>query len=169
MAGNFWSESLSVVPVSGNLWISSSELDSQQYWDATFTKVPTDHITDVVPNVDLILCVSTSNDQCLCTQFMLAVAVCCNFDQYDWPTAGAINVCLGNIQLVSDGMASQNLVQDYFDVIIHQSAHVLGLPSKSFHIYSNLSMGKLQTPMAISSTGSALLDWLEVNIDLVVK
>ena len=126
-ATKFWSEALSVVPVSGNLQISSSELEGGLYCgDTAFTAVPEDHISTGVSGADLLLYVSASNDPRFCPERTLAVAVPCNFDQFDRPTAGAVNVCLGNIILNSDGTASKAIVQDYIDVSIHEMGHVLG-------------------------------------------
>jgi Leishmanolysin len=91
----FWSSALSVVPVSGNLRITSGELDSYTYCgDSEFTAVPNEHKSTGVEDTDLILYVSGSANERFCPERTLAVAVPCNFDQYDRPTAGAINVCL---------------------------------------------------------------------------
>jgi hypothetical protein len=88
---DFWQTALSVVPVSGNLLISTSELDNRAYCgDSEFTEVPTEHITDGVPDVDLVLYVSGTPSTRFCSGTTLAVAVACNFDQYDRPTAGSV-------------------------------------------------------------------------------
>lgn len=74
----FLSQALSVVPVSGNLKLSSSELDSRMYCgDSEFTEVPTEHISDGVPDADLILYVSASESTSFCPDRTLAVAVPC--------------------------------------------------------------------------------------------
>lgn len=74
----FWSRALSVVPVSGNLKLSSSELDSRLYCgDSAFTEVPYEHISDGVPDADLILYVSGSDESSFCPERTLAVAVPC--------------------------------------------------------------------------------------------
>jgi Leishmanolysin len=76
----FWSQALSVVPVSGNLKLSSSELDSRLYCgDSEFTEVPSSHISDGVPDADLILYVSASSSSLFCPERTLAVAVPCQY------------------------------------------------------------------------------------------
>jgi hypothetical protein len=110
----FWSKTLSVVPVSGNLRISSAELDNRQYCgDSEFTEVPDEHISTGVKNADLILYVSGSDSSVFCPRRTLAVAVPCNFDNFDRPTAGAVNVCLDEIMLNDDGTAPPDVLQDY--------------------------------------------------------
>jgi hypothetical protein len=110
----FWSRTLSVVPVNGNLKISSAELDNRQYCgDSEFTEVPAEHISTGVPNADLILYVSGSDSSIFCPRRTLAVAVPCNFDNFDRPTAGAVNVCLDEIMLNDDGTAPPEVLQDY--------------------------------------------------------
>jgi Leishmanolysin len=76
----FWSRALSVVPVSGNLKLSSSELDSRLYCgDSEFTEVPSEHISDGVADADLILYVSASSSTLFCPDRTLAVAVPCEW------------------------------------------------------------------------------------------
>jgi hypothetical protein len=88
---DFWQLSLSVVPISGNLYISTSELDSRAYCgDSEFTEVPDEHISDGISNTDLVLYVSGTPSTRFCSGTTLAVAVACNFDQYDRPTAGSV-------------------------------------------------------------------------------
>jgi hypothetical protein len=87
----FWSLALSVIPVSGNLVITTSELDNRIYCgDSEFSEVPSEHISEGIPNADLILYVSGTPSSRFCSGTTLAVAVACNFDQYDRPTAGAV-------------------------------------------------------------------------------
>ena len=101
----FWSSALSVVPVKDRLRISSADLTDRRYCgDADFSEVPSHHISDGVPDTDLLLYVSGRPSPRFCGKSTLAVAVACNFDQYDRPTAGAINFCLEQIDVVpADG------------------------------------------------------------------
>jgi len=147
----FWSSALSVVPVQGNLRITSGSLDGYAYCgDPAFTQVPNEHKSDGVANADLILYVSGSADLRFCPDRTLAVAVPCNFDQFDRPTAGAINVCLDNIQLNSDGTATPDIVQDYVDVTIHEVGHVLGHSSNSYRFFWDPETGEPRTARPFS-------------------
>ena len=86
---DYWSSALSVVRVNGNLLVSTAELQGRLYCgDTEFSKVPTDHISNGVPNADLVLYVSGAPSARFCGPSTLAVAVACNFDQFDRPTAG---------------------------------------------------------------------------------
>lgn len=72
----FWSQTLSVVPVSSSLRISSGELDSYLYCgDPLFTQVPNEHKSSGIANTDLVLYVSGSNSPRFCPSRTLAVAV----------------------------------------------------------------------------------------------
>ena len=142
----FWSSALSVVPVQGNLRITSGSLDGYAYCgDPEFTQVPNEHKSDGVPDADLILYVSGSASSKFCPERTLAVAVPCNFDQFDRPTAGAVNVCLANIQLNADGTGTEDVVQDYVDVTIHEVGHVLGHSSNSYRFYWDPETGTPRT------------------------
>lgn len=143
----FWSMALSVVPVSGYLKISSSELDNRLYCgDSEFTEVPSEHISTGITDTDLILYVSGTPSTRFCSGSTLAVAVACNFDQFDRPTAGSINFCLNEIQLASDGTASESIVQDNVDVAIHEAGHVLGMSSNSYRFFWDSDTGTARTP-----------------------
>ena len=84
---DFWSSALSVVPVEGNLLISTADLQGRVYCgDSEFAKVPATHIATGVPDSDLILYVSATPSTRFCGPSTLAVAVACNFDQFDRPT-----------------------------------------------------------------------------------
>jgi len=136
----FWTEALNVVPVGGNngepLKIAPRELSQGMFCGhPDFTKVPISHITNGVTETDLILYVSAASGALFCGPSTLAVAVACNFDQYDRPTAGAINFCLDRIQLDSEGTTHPSILQDNVDVAIHEAAHVLGMSSNSYKTY----------------------------------
>lgn len=76
----------------------------------------------------------------------LSIAVPCNYDQFDRPTAGAINVCLDNIVLKEDGTASADVLQDYICATIHEIGHVLGHSSNSYRFFWDPDTGKPRTP-----------------------
>lgn len=148
----FWTRALAVVPVAGALKMSATELDNGQFCGgSSFTKVPSEHVNNGVLDTDLLLYVSGSNDARYCPERTLAVAVPCNFDQFDRPTAGAINVCLDNIILDESGDASPGVVEDYIDVTIHEIAHVLGHSSNSYRFFWDPSTGEPRTPRPFQS------------------
>lgn len=100
-AAAFWSQTLSVVPVQGYLQINPSDLVNGQYCgDTEFSLVPEEEMYPGILNTDLRLYVSGSNSTTYCGPSTLAVAVACNFDQYDRPVAGAVNICLGQVSVV---------------------------------------------------------------------
>ncbi|GKY92834.1 hypothetical protein MPSEU_000253000 [Mayamaea pseudoterrestris] len=164
---NFWSSALKVVPISGNLIISAAELDGGAYCgDSVFTQVPDEHLSEGVENTDLLLYVSGSPDSRFCPPQTLAVAVPCNFDQFDRPIAGAINVCLDNIVLKDDGTASDAVVGDYTDVTIHEVGHVLGMSSNSFRFFWNPETGEPRTSRPFEKSTVTCVDGTEQDIVL---
>jgi hypothetical protein len=79
---DYWTAALSVVPVSGNLLISSADLQGRLYCgDTEFSAVPASHMSDGVPDADLVLYISGIPSARFCGPSTLAVAVACNFDQ----------------------------------------------------------------------------------------
>ena len=163
----FWTQSLSVVPVAGNLKISSAELDNREYCgDSEFTLVPAEHIATGVSDTDLLLYVSGTPSSRFCSGTTLAVAVACNFDQFDRPTAGAINVCLDQITLDEDGTASDAIIQDNIDVLVHEVAHVLGHSSNSYRFFWDSETGTERTPRPFQSRTVTCVD--DVNRTLIL-
>jgi Leishmanolysin len=74
-AAAFWSKALAVVPVSGNLRISTGELDNREYCgDYEFTRVPSEHISTGVEGTDLILYVSGTPSSRFCSYQTLVSA-----------------------------------------------------------------------------------------------
>ena len=139
----FWSETLNVLPVGTReedpympLKIDKTALYNELYCgDPEFTKVPTEHFTDGVADTDLIIYVSGEPSARFCGPSNLAVAVACNFDEYDRPTAGAINFCLDQIELDRNGGAHETIIEDNVDVAIHGAAQILGMSSNSFKFF----------------------------------
>mmetsp|Transcript_7887 Transcript_7887/g.14864 ORF Transcript_7887/g.14864 Transcript_7887/m.14864 type:complete len:754 (+) Transcript_7887:177-2438(+) len=161
----FWSEALSVVPVGskdGNpLKISSGELVSRVFCgDSEFSRVPSEHITNGVADTDVILYVSAAPSSRFCGPSTLAVAVACNFDQFDRPTAGAINFCLDQIKLNSDGTAHPSIIEDNVDVAIHEAAHVFGMSSNSYRFFwdPDAILPKPRTPRPFSAVTVQCVD-----------
>lgn len=163
----FWSQALSVVPVNGNLKVSAAELENREFCgDSEFTEVPTEHISTGVPDTDLILYVSGTASSRFCRGTTLAVAVACNFDQYDRPTAGAINICLDRIDLNEDGTASEAIIEDNADVLKHEVAHVLGHSSNSYRFFWDSETGVERTPRPFESRTVTCVDDVERSLIL---
>lgn len=153
----FWSGALSVVPVEGALKIQRSELTgtgTREYCgDSEFSKVPDTHINDGVTDTDLILYVSGSASTRFCGTGTLAVAIACNWDQYDRPTAGAINFCLNTVETDSNGNSPHPSIEESnVAVAIHEAAHVLGMSSNSYRYFRDPETGERRTPNQVSST-----------------
>ena len=164
---DFWSQALSVVPVAGFLKIASDELDNREFCgDSEFTRVPTEHISTGVSDTDLLLYVSGTPSSRFCSGTTLAVAVACNFDQFDRPTAGAINICLDQIELDVDGTASPAIVQDNVDVLVHEVAHVLGHSSNSYRFFWDSTTGTERTARPFESRTVTCVDDVERTLIL---
>ena len=128
--------------------------------------MPAEHISTGLTETDLILYVSGAPSSRFCRGTTLAVAVACNFDQWDRPTAGAINVCLDRIDLNSDGSASDSILQDNVDVLIHEVAHVLGHSSNSYRFFWNSETGTERTARPFQSRTVTCVDNVERNLIL---
>jgi len=164
---NFWTKSLSVVPVKDNLIIQPGELANRRYCgDSEFTEVPSVHISDGIPDTDLVLYVSGRPSTRFCGPNTLAVAVACNFDQFDRPTAGAINFCLDQIKLGRDGTASDSVKEDNIDVAIHEAAHVLGMSSNSYKYFYDSETGKPRTERPFKTSTITCVDGIERTLTL---
>jgi len=164
---DFWRDALSVVPVAGNLVIQINELASRKFCgDSEFTEVPPSHFTDGVADADLILYVSGQPSTRFCGPSTLAVAVACNFDQFDRPTAGAINFCLNQVTLDEDGSAHEATISDNVDVAIHEAAHVLGMSSNSYRYFWDPESGLPRTPRGFVSQTVTCVDGEERSLFL---
>lgn len=99
-AAAFWSQTLSVVPVQGYLQINPDDLVNGQYCgDSEFSMVPSEEMSPGILDTDLRLYVSATNSTTYCGPNTLAVAVACNFDGYDRPVAGAVNICINQVSI----------------------------------------------------------------------
>lgn len=159
--GDFWSSALSVVPVAGNLKIQNRELINGYCGDSEFALVPDEHKTTGIPDVDLIIYVSGTPSSRFCGANTLAVAVACNFDDYDRPVAGAINFCLEQVDLEEDGSAHHAIIDDNVDVAIHETAHILGMSSNSFRFFWDPKTGSPRTNRMFSFEKTLCVDGVE--------
>eukprot|EP00547_Thalassionema_nitzschioides_P005367 CAMPEP_0194199872 /NCGR_PEP_ID=MMETSP0156-20130528/720_1 /TAXON_ID=33649 /ORGANISM="Thalassionema nitzschioides, Strain L26-B" /LENGTH=560 /DNA_ID=CAMNT_0038924817 /DNA_START=59 /DNA_END=1738 /DNA_ORIENTATION=+ len=167
---DFWTNAVSVVPVANKLFISASELDSRTYCgDSEFTRVSDEDISVGIEDTDLMLYVSGTPSSRFCSGSTLAVAVACNFDQYDRPTAGAINFCLNQINLKDDGTASDSIIQDNVDVAIHEAAHVLGMSSNSYRFFWDSETGEPRTRRPFASRTVDCVDGVSRSLVLPDK
>lgn len=156
---SYWSQALKVVPVEGNLQMSTSELANRLYCgDSEFSLVPPEHVTDGIPDTDLILYVSASPSSRFCPTggSTLAVAVACNFDAFDRPTAGAINFCLDKIDI--DNMDDPVTIQDNLDVAIHETGHILGMSGNSYKYFYDPNTGEPRTSRPLKSSTVTCVD-----------
>jgi len=166
--GEFWTKTLGVVPVDGKLRVNTAFLSNGMYCgDSEFTRVPNEHISQGVSDVDLILYVSATPSTRFCGPSTLAVAVACNFDMFDRPTVGAINVCLEQVEIdKATGTASPSVIQDNVDVLIHEAAHVLGMSSNSFRFFRDSITGRPLTERPFKYTAVTCVDEVERNVML---
>lgn len=161
----FWESALLVVPVQGNLPIDRGELSQRLYCgDSEFTQVPEEHLNEGVPDSDLVLYISAQPSTRFCGPSTLAVAVACNFDQFDRPTAGAVNFCLDQVELNEDGSASESQIQDNVDVAVHEAAHVLAMSSNSYRFFYDSGTGFPRTRRPFSSLAVKCVDGTEKNL-----
>ena len=143
---SFWSQALAVVPVSGNLRISTGELDNREYCgDYEFTRVPSEHISQGVEGADLILYVSGTPSSRFCSYQTLAVAVACNFDQHDRPIAGKIPLFMLPIALRANNVTNRAKL----------TLRVQQVPSMS--VCRRLSWRPMELPLRLSSKTMSML------------
>ena len=96
--------------------------------------MPPEHVATGVPNAYLVLYESGAPSARFCGPSTLAIAVACNFDQFDRPTAGAINFCLDQIDLDDEAKASESVTEDNVDVAVHEAVYVLGMSRISLRV-----------------------------------
>lgn len=155
----FWESALLVVPVSGPLVIDKSELSLRMYCgDSEFTEVPQSHLAEGVPDADLVLYISAQSSTRYCGPSTLAVAVACNFDQFDRPTAGAVNFCLEQVDLDETGSASESIIEDNVDVAIHEAAHVLAMSSNSYRFFYDSDTGRPRSSRPFKTVAVTCVD-----------
>ncbi len=154
----FWSEALQVVPVSGKLRIQGNDLIAGFCGDSEFAEVPSEHMSQGVADTDLILYISGTPSTRFCGATTLAVAVACNWDQFDRPTAGAINFCINQVQVDASGTAHQSVIDDNVDVAIHEAGHVLGMSSNSYRFFWDPETGNPRTPRPIRAESVNCVD-----------
>ena len=156
---SYWSQALMVIPVEGNLKISTSELANRQYCgDSEFAEVPPSHVTDGIPNTDLILYISASDSSRFCPSGgeTLAVAVACNFDVFDRPIAGAVNFCLDKIDI--NRVDDDATIQDNLDVAIHETGHIVAMSGNSYKYFYDPLTGEPRTPRPLSTSTVTCVD-----------
>ena len=155
----YWGQALMVIPVDGDLQISTRELANGQYCgDSEFAKVPSSHVTNGIPDTDLILYVSASDSSRFCPSGgeTLAVAVACNFDVFDRPIAGAVNFCLDKIDV--SRISDEATIQDNVDVAVHETGHILAMSGNSYKYFYDPKTGEPRTSRPISSSTVTCVD-----------
>jgi len=131
-ARDYWQRTLRVRPIQGNLQLNVFELLERQYCGLeSLGPVLLTHISDGIPNTDLVVYVSAADE--LCTASTFALALFCNLDQdTDRPIAGSMNVCLNTIDLENAGILQ---LQESISIVMHELGHVLGFSSNSFPFF----------------------------------
>jgi Leishmanolysin len=76
------------------------------------------------------------------------------------------NFCLEQIELKSDGTASESIIQDNVDVAIHEAAHVLGMSSNSYRFFWDSETGSPRTPRPFETSTVTCVDG--VNRSLII-
>ena len=140
----FWSNTLSVIPVDGPLKINKYDLHDKKYcgFPELNVFVNAHHIHHGIDGADMVWYISASHDPGFCSESTLALAMPCNFDQYDRPTAGVMNFCLDSI---SDSYISESYVENSFYIAAHEAGHILGLVATALPYFYDSSTGKPRT------------------------
>lgn len=129
-----WSEALSVVPVSGNLFHNQTSCGG--------ATVPETFRTDGVPDADLILyVVGQLSGKGGCKGTTLAYAGPCEYDQHMRPIAGRLVVCVDKIDVANNKEVPQNQVDFHTQVLVHEVGNVLGMSSGMMQYYRNPATG----------------------------
>jgi Leishmanolysin/EGF-like domain len=118
-AVNFWTSSLSVIPVDGNLTVDQPANCGTTHYLCCGQLLPSYYTTIGVANADFVMMVTARPT----TGTTLAWALTCQLDQNNRPILGQINV---NPAYVST-LASQRIYQR--GVVTHEMAHALGFSS----------------------------------------
>jgi len=142
----FWSSALKVIPVSETLILERTELSEDQFCgDEELSPVPSSHMTSGISNTDLALYVSASSSSRFCSSSTLVLAIACNFDQYDRPTAGAINFCIDQVKVDDEGFSTKLFTDEIVGATIYEIGHILGISSNSFPFFYDSISGLPRT------------------------
>ena len=87
-------------------------------------------------------------------------------EQFDRPTAGAINFCLDQIDVDESGSVSESITQDNVDVAVHEAAHVLGMSSNSYRFFWDPKTGTERTARPFTATSVVCVDGVERTLVL---
>ena len=129
-AAEFWSKTLSIIPVEGNLILSEAHLRRRRYCGWVENEpVPKEHLTVGVPDTDLLVYVTAAETKC--ADNVLAFAQNCNYDAYDRPIAGVVALCLDEIPYPR----TSSVTHDYTQVVIHELAHIMGMAVNNYIYY----------------------------------
>lgn len=143
-----WSNTLSVIPTDGPLKINPRDLNKRQFcgFPDLNAIVPDSHMSDGIPDTDLAWYITASDS--FCEEGTLALAMPCNFDQFDRPTAGVINFCLDSIEDIE----SESDIQNTFFIAAHEAGHVLGLVASALPYFYDSDTGKPRTKRPFKQT-----------------
>ena len=149
-AAEFWHQALSVIPVEGNLLVNQNQLFNGEVCGLPEVIVPVEHMEEGISGADIIVYVAGSDNPNYCGGLRLAVALLCNTDAFDRPTAGSMNVCLDAIPETSEGREAR--ADEYIQTLIHEFSHILGMSSNSYVLFHDHATGRPRTPRPLQLT-----------------
>ena len=158
-----WSNTLSVIPTDGPLKINPRDLNKRQFcgFPDLNAIVPDSHMSDGIPDTDVAWYITASDN--FCQEGTLALAMPCNFDQFDRPTAGVINFCLDSIKDIE----SESDIQNTFFIAAHEAGHVLGLVATALPYFYDSDTGKPRTKRPFKQTKVTCVTGREQTVVMV--
>lgn len=123
LVDSFFTRTLRVYPITGNLTLSSTTCQSS-------VKVPSEHQTLGVPDTDVIVYITSNN---LSSVSYVAYAGSCELDTY-----GLGNVVAGSV-VINVPNFSDNSMEDWLANMAHEMTHMLGFSSGLIKYWRNSS------------------------------
>ena len=154
-----WSEALYVIPVVGNMFVSSRiGANGRKCGEAD---IPEFYSTHGVPDTDTLILVTTDGPLCHDGQRGISsYATVCSFDQHHRPVLGNLVICLDDIE-VNDGVVSDEEILRQISSQTLEVGKILGLSPSLFQYYRNPATGRawgssLKTVTCVDGTKDTL-------------